>query len=168
MDRVPARIRVAVDVLDPAPDHRVLEVGCGPGVAMALVCGRLVDGHVTGMDRSATAIERAERRLRRWLDDGTADLHHRDLGRVHGDGRPYDRILAVDVNLFWTGDAATEAARLRDLVADDGAVHLVFAPPGGADGHPAGERSATALERAGFRTGVAVVEGVLCVTGHPA
>ncbi len=167
MDRVPTRIRVAVDVLDPAPDDRVLEVGCGAGVAMALVCARLLDGHVTGLDRSATAIERAEKRLRRWLDDGRADLQHRDLTRFHGDGRPYDRILAVDVNVFWTAAASVEAARLRDLVADDGVVHLVFDPPGGPDGHPAVDRPAAALERAGFSARTRVVDGVVCVTGRP-
>ncbi len=169
MDRVPTRIRVAVDRLNPARDDRVLEVGCGPGVAMALLCERLVDGHVTGVDRSATALVRALRRLRRWLDAGGSDLKHSDLLRFHGDGRPYDRVLAVDVNVFWTASAADEASRLRDLVADDGVVLLAFAPPGGgADGHPAGDRGAAALGHAGFRTRVDVVDGVVCVTGHPA
>ena len=64
-DRIPPRLRTAVDVLDPAPNVRVLEVGCGPGVALALVCQRVTDGHVTGLDRSATAVERARARLAR-------------------------------------------------------------------------------------------------------
>ena len=166
-DRVPARIRVAVDVMDPPPDARVLEIGCGPGVAMALLCERLVDGHVTGLDRSATAIERAERRLARHLDDGRADLQHRDLAAFHGDGRPFDVVFAVDVNVFWTGPSQTEASRLRDLVADTGVVHLFFAPPGDLAGHPAAERTAAALERAGFEARADVVDGVLCVTGRP-
>jgi protein-L-isoaspartate O-methyltransferase len=167
VDRVPARVRVAVDVVDPAPGARVLEVGCGPGVAMALVCARLVDGHVTGLDRSAIAIERAEKRLRRFLDDGRADLQHRDLVAFHGDGRPYDSVLAVDVNAFWTGAGVEEAERLRDLVADDGVVRLFFDPPGGAEGHPSGARSAAALHRAGFDTRIGVVDGIVCVTGRP-
>lgn len=166
-DRVPARLRVAVGVVDPAPDSRLLEVGCGPGVAMALLCARLVDGHVTGLDRSATAIERAEKRLRRFLDDGRADLRHRDLVAFHGDGRPYDSVFAVDVNAFWTGPVETAAARVRDLVTDDGVVRLFFAPPGGPPGHPAGDGAATALHRAGFATTVEVIDDVLVVTGRP-
>ena len=167
-DRVPTRIRVAVDRVDPAPDARVLEVGCGPGVAMRLLCERLVDGHVTGLDRSTTAIERAEKRLARYLDDGRADLQHRDLAEFHGDGRPFDAVLAVNVNVFWTGPADVECARLRDLVADDGVVHLVIEPPGGATAdHPAGVRAAGALERAGFAAWSEVVDGLVCVTGRP-
>ncbi|GAA2722935.1 SAM-dependent methyltransferase [Cellulomonas aerilata] len=166
-DRVPARIRVAVDLVDPAPDARVLEVGCGPGVAMALLCDRLVDGHVTGLDRSATAIERAEKRLRRRLDDGTADLQHRDLTAFHGDGRPYDVVFAVDVNLFWTGPADAATARLRDLVAEDGRVHLLFRTPDGVDDDRPARLTAAALERAGFDTRTTVLDGVRCVTGTP-
>ncbi|WNB86940.1 class I SAM-dependent methyltransferase [Cellulomonas sp. ATA003] len=164
MDRTPHRIRVAVDVVDPAPDARVLEIGCGPGVAMALLCERLPDGHVTGLDRSATAIARAERRLRRHLDAGRADLQHRELTTFHGDGRPYDVVLAVDVNAFWTGPAEAAASRLVDLLADDGVVHLLFAPPDGVDGHPAGERTVAALRHVGLDACCDVVDGVLCVT----
>ncbi|HEV3504599.1 MAG TPA: hypothetical protein VG637_04850, partial [Actinomycetes bacterium] len=41
---VPERIRWAVEVLSPAPEDHVLEIGCGPGVAVAAICRRLTGG----------------------------------------------------------------------------------------------------------------------------
>lgn len=168
---VPDRIRLAVEALDGlAPDVRVLEVGCGSGVAAELLCAKVPDGHVTALDRSATAVARAEARLRRWCDAGVADVAERELAAFHGDGRPYDAVLAVDVNAFWTGPADAEVARLRDLVAPDGVVHLWFSPPGGADRDPRdpGGRAAEALRRGGFAAEVEHVEGHAHVVARPA
>jgi protein-L-isoaspartate O-methyltransferase len=53
--RVPERITWAVEQLDLAPTHRVLEFGCGPGVAAALVAERVTEGSLLAIDRSATA-----------------------------------------------------------------------------------------------------------------
>jgi SAM-dependent methyltransferase len=50
--RVPDRIAWAVDVLSAGPADRLLEIGCGTGVALELVCDRLGDGQITGIDRS--------------------------------------------------------------------------------------------------------------------
>src|SRR5687767_10101146 len=101
-EKIPRRLWTAVEILDPPPSARVLEVGCGAGVAAGLVCRRLTSGHLTALDRSATALERAERRLVDYLDDGRLDLQHRELADFLGDGRPYDLVFAVNVNLFWT------------------------------------------------------------------
>jgi trans-aconitate methyltransferase len=62
MPTVPHRIRWAVDLLDIHPDHRILEIGCGPGVAAGLVTERLTTGHLVAIDRSATAVRRATAR----------------------------------------------------------------------------------------------------------
>lgn len=164
--RIPERVRVAVDVLDPAPDARVLEIGCGPGVAAGLLCDRVPSGHVTGLDRSATAIERAERRLRRYLDEGRADLQHRDLVDFHGDGRPYDVVFAVNVDVFWAHPADVEVARLADLVAVDGAVRLFYELPAGVGPHAAATGARAALERGGFAVRTRLVDGILCVEGR--
>ncbi len=45
------RIARAVDFLDPRSGERILEIGCGHGVAVDLVARRLEGGCVTGLDR---------------------------------------------------------------------------------------------------------------------
>ena len=55
------RLQAIVDALPIGPASRVLEIGCGPGVAARAVAGRLRTGQVLATDRSATAIAQARR-----------------------------------------------------------------------------------------------------------
>ncbi|UPV97759.1 class I SAM-dependent methyltransferase [Paracoccus denitrificans] len=57
--RISNRIASFVDALPLAPSHRVLEIGCGPGVAAREVSRRVGNGFVLAIDRSAKAIESA-------------------------------------------------------------------------------------------------------------
>src|SRR5215203_4849544 len=58
----------AVDTLEVRPADRLLEVGCGHGVAVSLVCERLTTGTITAIDRSPKMIEMARRRNREHVD----------------------------------------------------------------------------------------------------
>ncbi len=54
-----------VELLQLAPDSRVLEIGCGPGLALA-GCARIVTaGRIVGLDHSAMMIRQARARLAR-------------------------------------------------------------------------------------------------------
>jgi SAM-dependent methyltransferase len=57
--RTSDRIREFVEALPLRPGLRVLEIGCGPGVAARLVAARVAPGLVLAIDRSATAVAQA-------------------------------------------------------------------------------------------------------------
>lgn len=126
---VPERLRWAVDTLAVRPDDRLLEIGCGRGVAVALVCPLLTEGRITAIDRSATAVEAARRRNAEHVASGHADLRLGTLEALELPGHRFDKIFAVNVNHFWVRDASAELRLLRGLLAPGGALHLFYEPP---------------------------------------
>ena len=123
------RLQRVVDRLDIQPGDRVLEIGCGHGVAATMVCERLETGRLTAIDRSGKMIAAAARRNAAHVEAGRAEflvatLEDADLGE-----RRFDKIFAVRVRLFHR-----EPARARELaerwLAPGGTVLGVFDEPG--------------------------------------
>lgn len=126
-DKVSDRFEWAVGLLDVKPADQVLEIGCGHGIVTTLVCDRLTDGHITGIDRSATMIRMAEKRNSRCIAAGKARFYVMDL-KTADLGAQYDKILALNVNLFWQQPDEGLGA-VRRLLAAGGSLYLFFQPP---------------------------------------
>jgi ubiquinone/menaquinone biosynthesis C-methylase UbiE len=94
------RLRSVVDRLDVWPDDRVLEIGCGQGVAATLVCQRLDTGRLTAVDRSEKMIEAAARRNAMYVEAGKAEFIVAALEDLDLADRRFDKIFAVRVGLF--------------------------------------------------------------------
>ncbi len=94
------RLRSVVERLDVRPDDRVLEIGCGHGVAATLVCERLKGGHLTAIDRSAKMVQAAARRNAAHVEAGRAEFLVASLEDLDLGDRRFDKIFAVRVGLF--------------------------------------------------------------------
>src|SRR5688500_7109770 len=64
------RNRWAVELLDVQPNERVLEIGCGPGVAIAALASRVPEGLVVAVDHSEVMISQTRRRNTAAVDAG--------------------------------------------------------------------------------------------------
>lgn len=146
--RVPARLRWAVDVLGVRPGERILEVGCGRGVAIELLCERSDAGLVVGIDRSPSAVAAAEARNEAHIAAGRVRLLHAALADAPL-GERFDRVFAVNVNVFWLGPAK-ELAAIRRVLAPGGRLYLFYEPPSAAQLERAAEACAAFLREHGF------------------
>ncbi|HYH31975.1 MAG TPA: class I SAM-dependent methyltransferase [Pseudonocardia sp.] len=156
MDRVPDRVRWAVELLDPGAPERILEVGCGPGVAAALVCPRLSTGRMLATDRSALAVDRTSRRNTEHVAAGRLEVLRSALDALTAPPASFDQAFAINVNLFWVRDATAELQVLRRVLRPGGLLHVLY----GAGGPTSAEQITTpiaAVLRAHGFTGVRTV-----------
>lgn len=90
-----------VEALEIAPDDAVLEVGSGPGRALAMVAARATSGFVAGIDISAVMVAQARRRHAAMVRAGRVELRQAGVSRIpYPDGR-FDKALAVNTYQFW-------------------------------------------------------------------
>jgi SAM-dependent methyltransferase len=163
---VPPRISWAIDLLDVQPDDRILEIGCGPGVGVGLVCERLGEGQITGIDRSATAIARAKARNAEHVAAGRALLQRVELAGFWSEPGRFDKAFAVNVNVFWTGRADAEGTVLRSVLQPGGVVRLVYGGPPPGSTRDVAPIVAANLERHGFTTEVTRLDVATCISGR--
>jgi SAM-dependent methyltransferase len=107
------RNRWVVSLLEVQPTDRVLEIGFGPGLAIAELSRRVGDqGHVDGIDHSQVMLHQATSRNAAAIAAGRVSLHRASVDQLPPalDG-PFDAILAVNSLGFWP--APTE--RLHQL-----------------------------------------------------
>lgn len=83
------------------PADRVLEIGCGHGVACGLVCEWLESGQYLAIDRSRKMIDAATARNARFVEQGIAAFLQADLETLDlGEQRRFDKIFVMRVGLF--------------------------------------------------------------------
>jgi len=147
-----------VRLMELRPSDRVLEIGHGPGLALAEVCRQMTAGTVVGIDRSPVMRNMAATRNRVALANGRLTLTVGSIEdpQVQADPTlrgPFDRIYAVNVVMFWK-DAVGVLRNLRERLAPGGCIHLTFQPRTGeltdAAVAAAGERFAGQMRAVGL------------------
>jgi cyclopropane fatty-acyl-phospholipid synthase-like methyltransferase len=147
---IPDRIRWAVETLAVEPGDCLLEIGGGPGVAASLVCDRLDRGSLLLIDRSATAIERTRRRNPEHVASGRLALETVDVADFDPGTARFNKVFAINVNVFWTTPANEELARIRSALDHGGRLFLFFETPSAARARQAVGKVVDALRANGF------------------
>jgi SAM-dependent methyltransferase len=143
------RLVWAVELLALRPGDRVLEIGCGHGIAAGLVCERLEAGRLVALDRSESMIRQANARNRDAVACGKAAFHLAAIEDARLAGQTFDKIFAVNVNAFWQ-EAARELAAIAKHLAPGGRLYVVHQPPIPKQTKEIAARVRRNLEAAGF------------------
>ncbi len=144
-----ARNRWAVQLLDVQPTDRVIELGCGPGMAIAALATRAFRGLVVGVDHSQVMIRQARRRNRAVIRAGRVRLIHTPVESLSISDGPFDAALAVNTVGMWP-DPTARLRELARLLRPGGRIALVSQPR--RPGATAATSAAAAGELAGLLT----------------
>jgi cyclopropane fatty-acyl-phospholipid synthase-like methyltransferase len=146
-----ARNRWTVDRLDPTSGDRVLEIGCGPGIALGLLLSR---ARVTavGVDHSKLMIANAGRRNAKAVKAGRLKLIVGTIDDIPADQAPFNKAFSINVIQFVDQEAF--AARIHGLLKPGGTLATTYQPRHAkatrADALKMAEKLTALLDRAGF------------------
>jgi cyclopropane fatty-acyl-phospholipid synthase-like methyltransferase len=147
------RSRWTVDLLHIEPDDRVLEVGCGPGVALEYAARQLQSGTVVGIDHSVVMANQATRRNREAITAGRVLVGIGPIEDARAASGPFTKVFSVNVIQFIQDKAAYFRFLYTGLVPG-GIVATTYQPrnrnPTRADAIAMADQISAAMKSAGF------------------
>lgn len=143
-----------VSLLDVRPTDRILEIGFGPGLAVAELARSATHGRIYGIDHSELMVRQATRRNAAAVREGRVDLRHASVDQLPSFDTPLDAVLAVNSVGFWP-DPDRWLGELRGQLRPGGKIALASQPrcPGATAETTA--RAAQELEERLIRAGFA-------------
>lgn len=116
-----------VSLLDIQPTDRVLEIGFGPGLAVADLV-RAGAGHVYGIDHSGVMLRQAARRNAAAIRAGRVTLVEASVDQIPPAlAGPFDAVLAINSLAFWPAPVE-RLAELRRRLAPGGRIAVASQP----------------------------------------
>lgn len=99
-------IRTTVARLDVRPTDNVLELGFGPGRAIARLASLAPEGRVCGVDLSSVMLRQARRHNAAAILSGRVELRQGRFEALPFPDAGFDRIIGINVVYFWDRESA--------------------------------------------------------------
>jgi ubiquinone/menaquinone biosynthesis C-methylase UbiE len=142
-----------VSLLDVQPTDRVLEIGFGPGLAIAELSRRATHGTVYGIDHSDVMVEQASERNAAAIRTKHVELVQAPVEQLPSFEEPLDAIFTVNSLRFWP-EPTQRLVELHALLRPGGRVAIATQPrcPGATKetSAQAAREIESLLHRAGF------------------
>lgn len=90
-----------IEHMDVRGRQRVLDVGCGGGMAVKLLSRRAAQGFVAGVDYSMEMVEQAARRNLSAIARGRVEVRHGDCSQLPYEDASFDQVCAIETFYFW-------------------------------------------------------------------
>lgn len=119
----------ALSFLDIDPNHRVLELGFGPGAAMGKVARIAVNGFVAGIDLSDEMVKEARGRNEEAIREGRVRIERADVLQLPTYDEPFDRVYSVNSFVLWD-DPERALERVRQEMKSGAKIVVVMQPRG--------------------------------------
>jgi SAM-dependent methyltransferase len=116
---------LVVERLAVGAEDRVLDVGCGPGLAVAFAAQRATRGFVAGVDASDVMVRQAARRNHAVVRSGRGELRRAEAARLPFPTARFTRVCSVNSARFWPSLAAG-LAELHRVLAPGGRLVLAL------------------------------------------
>jgi ubiquinone/menaquinone biosynthesis C-methylase UbiE len=116
-----------VSLLDVRPTDHVLEIGFGPGIAIAELARLATRGRIYGIDHSEVMVRQATRHNAAAVRAGRVELRHTSVEELPTFEQPLDVVLAVNSLGFWP-DPVQRLRELRGLLREGGRIAVVSQP----------------------------------------
>lgn len=104
-----------VDHMRVGPRDRVLDIGCGGGMAIGLLAKRATDGHVAGVDYSPDMVVQSRRRNRAAILQKRVEVQRGDAMALPYPDDSFDQASAIETFYFWPDPAKGLAEAYRVL-----------------------------------------------------
>ena len=86
-------------------NDRILDIGCGGGATLKRMSEEVRDGHLTGVDYSATSLELSGKTNAEALQQGKMDLVEASVEKLPFADNAFDKIITVESFYFWPDPA---------------------------------------------------------------
>lgn len=90
-----------ISLLDIQPDHRILEIGFGPGVSTQMAGHRASQGFVAGIDHSKTMVQAASNRNADAIQSGLMEIRQGDVSSLPYPDESFDLAFSLHSIYFW-------------------------------------------------------------------
>ena len=110
------------------PADKILEIGYGPGIGIAMIAEACNSCEIYGIDFSKLMYKKAQALNRKYINEGKVKLFYGDFVATNIDADGFDKIFCINVVYFWN-NLETPFKKVRSFLEENGRFHFYMAHP---------------------------------------